>query len=136
MNPHDIPLLRYRLEVVMNQRKWFLAKNALESLEIGLAEARLPTTEVHLATARYYSILRDYGKAASEYNLALTQDPGNYGIWAELGALWEAAGRVGPALDAYRQANSLGPGSPQVSAAIERLTARIRSIRAGAELMP
>ena len=106
----------------MSQRKWFLAKNALEALEIGLAEARLPTTEVHLAAARYYATLRDYGKASSEYNLALTQDPGNGGAWAELGALWEGAGRMAPALEAYRQANVVMPGNAGVLAAIDRLT--------------
>jgi len=96
MNPHDVSLLRSRLGIIMSQQKWILAKDALEALEIGLAEARLPTTEVHLAAARYYSTLRDYGKASSEYNVALTQDPGNGAVWAELGALWEVAGESRP----------------------------------------
>lgn len=136
MNPHDLSLLRTRLDVIMNQRKWFLAKNALEALEIGLAEAQVPTTEVHLAAGRYYSILRDYGKASSEYNLALTQDPGNAGAWAEMGALWEAAGRMAPALEAYRQANVVSPGRAEVLAAIDRLTNRIQTIRSGSALLP
>ena len=136
MNPHDLSLLRSRLALVMSQQKWFLAKNALESLEIGLAEARMPTTEVHLAAARYYSVLRDYGKASSEYNLALTQDPANGAAWVELGGLWEAAGRVAPALEAYRQANVVIPGNAGIRAAIERLTAQIQAIRSSAGLPP
>jgi tetratricopeptide (TPR) repeat protein/O-antigen ligase len=136
MNPQDLALLRSRLDLIMGQRRWFLAKNALETLEVGLAEARQPTTEVHLAAARYYSTLRDYGKASSEYNLALTQDPGNAGAWAELGALWEGAGRMAPALEAYRQSNAVSPGNPAILAAIERLSTRIRTIRSGSGLLP
>jgi len=136
MNPHDLSLLRSRLNIIMSQRKWFLAKNALEALEIGLVEAGLPTTEAHLAAARYYSTLRDYGKASSEYNVALTQDPSNGGVWAEMGGLWESAGRMGPALEAYRQANVVMPGNAAVQAAIERMTTRIQTIRSGSVLTP
>jgi tetratricopeptide (TPR) repeat protein len=136
MNPHDLSLLRARLSVIMGQQKWVLAKGALEALEVGLAEAQLPTTEVHLAAARYYSTLRDYAKAGSEYNIALTQDPGNGGTWAELGALWESAGRMAPALEAYRQANSVTPGNPGIVAAVERLTTRIQMLRASSVLLP
>jgi tetratricopeptide (TPR) repeat protein len=136
MNPHDLSLLRSRLSLIMSQQKWFLAKGALEGLEVGLAEARLPTTEVHLAAARYFATLREYAKATSEYNLVLAQDPANAGAWAEMGALWETAGRMVPALEAYRQANSVSPGNPAVVAAIDRLTSRIQTIRAGAGLLP
>jgi tetratricopeptide (TPR) repeat protein len=135
MNPHDLSLLRNRLGIIMNHQKWFLAKGALEALEIGLAEARLPTTEVHVAAARYYKFMRDYGKAAAEYNLALAQDPGSAGTWAELGGLWEATGRMVPALEAFRQSNVVSPGNPEILAAIERLTARIRTLRAGSDLL-
>lgn len=136
MNPHDLSLLRSRLNIVMSQRKWFLAKDALDALQTGLLEAGLPTTESHLAAARYYSSLREYGKASSEYNIVLTQDPGNGGVWAELGALWESAGRMGPALEAYRQANVVMPGNAGIMAAIERMTTRIQTIRAGSVLSP
>ncbi len=136
MNPHDLSLLRSRLGIIMNHQKWFLAKGALEALEIGLAEAQLPTTEVHLASARYYKGLRDYGKAISEYNVALAQDPGNGGAWAEMAGLWETTGRMVPALEAYRQSNVVNPGNAEILAAIERLTARIRTIRSGSELLP
>jgi len=136
MNPQNLGLLRSRLSLIMGQRKWFLAKGALEALEVGLAEARLPTTEAHLAAARYYSALREYGKAASEYNLALTLNPGDAVVWAELGALWEAAGRMVPALEAYRQSNVVTPGNAVVLAAIERLTTRVQVIRSGAGLAP
>ena len=136
MNPQDLSLLRSRLALVMSQRKWFLAKNALAALEVGLTEARLPTTEVHLAAARYYATLRDSEKAGSEYNLALAQEPGNAGAWIEMAALWEGAGKMAMALEAYRQANTISPGNAEVKAAIDRLTARIRTIRSSSELMP
>lgn len=136
MNPHDLSLLRGRLDIVMSQRKWLRAKDALEALESELAEERLPTTEVHLASARYYSMLRDYGKASGEFNLALTQEPGNGAVWAELGTLWETAGRTALALDAYRHAEAVSPGNASVLAAIDRLTTQIRTIRAGAVLLP
>ena len=96
MNPHDLPMVRRRLEIVMSNRKWHLASDALAALEAALAEAQQPTIELHLATARYYAGLRDYPKASSEYNLVITQDPTNLSAWAELGALWEGAGRVAP----------------------------------------
>ncbi len=136
MNPRDLSLLRRRVAIVMVQRKWLLAKGALEALETELVEERMPTTEVHLSSARYYSVLRDYGKASGEYNLALTQEPGNGAIWSELGALWETAGRTALALDAYRQANTVSPGNAGVLAAIERMTTKIRTVRAGADLLP
>jgi len=136
MNPHDVSLLRSRLSIIMSHQKWLLAKDALEALEIGLAEARLPTTEVHLSAARYFATLRDYGKASSEYNVALAQDPGNAATWAEMGALWETAGRIAPALEAYRQSNAVSPGNAGVVAAIDRLTTRLRTIRASSPLLP
>ncbi len=120
----------------MQQRKWFLAKGALEALEIGLVEARMPTTEVHLAAARYYSTLREVGKANSEYNLVLAQEPSNGGAWAEMAALWESTGRLAQALEAYRQSNVVAPGNAAVLAAIERLSTQIQTLRSGALLQP
>ena len=136
MNPQNLSLLRIRLSLIMQQRKWFLAKGALEALEIGLVEARMPTTEVHLAAARYYSTLRDVGKANSEYNLVLAQEPSNGGAWAEMGALWESTGRLAQALEAYRQSNVVAPGNATVLAAIERLSTQIQTLRSGALLQP
>jgi tetratricopeptide (TPR) repeat protein len=136
MNPHDLPMVRRRLEIIMGQRKWHLASNALAALESALAEAQQPTIELHLAAARYYSGLRDYPKASSEYNLVITQDPGNLSAWLELGALWEGAGRFVQALEAYRRASSMVPGNPTVVAAIARLESRIQTIRSTAPLLP
>jgi tetratricopeptide (TPR) repeat protein len=136
MNPHDLPLLRSRLSIVTTYRKWALAQGALDGLAIALAESRMPTTEVHLAAARYYATLREYGKANSEYSLVLAQEPGNAGVWAELGGLWESAGRMAPALEAYRQANALTPGNAGVVSAMQRITNQIETIRGGSALLP
>jgi Flp pilus assembly protein TadD len=128
MNPHDLAMLRKRVEIVIGQKKWHLAPDALAGLDAGLADARLPTAELHLATARYYSGLRDYPKAGSEYNLALMQDPGNTMVWIELGMLWEACGRIVDALDAYRQASMVMPGNPIILGSIQRLQSRIQTM--------
>ena len=136
MNPYDLPLLRRRLDIITAYRKWHLAKDALAALEAALAEAHQPTAELHLAAARYYAGLRDYGKASSEYNLVLMQDPGDVAVWTELGSLWEGSGHVAQALEAYRQANRMTPGNATIGAAIQRLEGRIQIIRAGLPLSP
>jgi Flp pilus assembly protein TadD/O-antigen ligase len=136
MNPHDLSMLRRRVEIILALKKWHLATNALAGLEAGLAEARQPTAELHLATARYYSGLRDYAKAGSEYNLFLMQEPGNTMVWIELASLWEACGRVADALYTYRQASMAAPGNPTVLASIQRLEGQIQMIRSTVPASP
>jgi Flp pilus assembly protein TadD len=136
MNPHDLPMLRRRLEIIMNHQKWHLAQAALASLEAGLAEAQQSTAEIHLASARYHASLRDYPKASAEYSVYLTQVPGDARAWIELGSMWEGSGRLAQALATFHQASTMAPGNPTIIAAVQRLEGRVQSIRSGLQVTP
>lgn len=130
VNPHDLPLQRRRLQLVIETEKWSRAQGALEGLQIALYHARLPTTEVHVAGARIAVGLGDSKRAISEYRTAINQNGKDPSLWMALGAFYESLGRLSDALQSYRDAQLLVPGNADVAAAIERVTARRTQIDA------
>ncbi len=119
--PTDLSLQRKRLEMAMAGERWDDAERALGGLRSAIAAGNHPAGEAHVMAARLH-VRRDRGaQAIGEYRIALTLEPANSGIWRELAAAAEQAGRLGTALEAYREVVRLLPGDAAAAADLARL---------------
>jgi tetratricopeptide (TPR) repeat protein len=129
-HPHDVPIARERVELVIAFQKWQAAERAIEGYKRTLYETQGQMAEAHAINARLHARMGRLTAALGEYRIALAQQGWNVSLWLEYGLAAEHAGRDSAARDAYREAARLSPNNPEIARAMDRIEGRERKLRA------
>jgi Flp pilus assembly protein TadD len=133
-SPGDLAVQRMRFELVMRFEKWQKADRALEGFKQALYQCGGSVAEAHIAAARMHARLSRWTAALGEFRIALSDEPGNAGLWMEYGRTAEAAGRLPTAREAYAQAARLSPNDPGIASAVRVLQQRETELRRTVDL--
>lgn len=119
--PLHVDLNRRLLGLLVQTDQWQAIDRALAGLRAALAAVGGPTTEANLTAAAIFERRGQFRRAVSEYQAALTQDPGNIGLLLALAKAAEESGIVTTAIDAYADILRRDPAHAEAKAALTRI---------------